>query len=460
MTFRHWLRGTVALALLAGCCATASAQGKLTLSPDESNRFLAIKAGERRVREDRGEEEKNRAAIRRKAQVEVNLMIDAAETAQGSSDAKMISAMVRRLSEVIVDPVKVSREKLTEGQRDMIEVFGKEMVEQLKAHIGTADKPSGDDILIKINAARQLSILGKSGYGGACLYAADVISDPKQHDAVKIYALQAIRNFFSVPNLDGKEGYSNLGGGKAEDELAPITALINFIKRKPAFEQGAPEEEVDAFRYLRREAVAALAATRRAVVRDKESGKLAEVPAIWLLRIANADTTLPVTPNLAERSEALAGYLNLLGEKDQNMDYAAWYVATAVRDLTIEYKAAKAMERPKLDDKEKQPPPGRPDDRDKQGWRYAAVRFQIGLRMWRENYENPLHGVRPQNVKSMLTDLDSRINKNILDYMATARRSDVTLTQLEEWMKSSTFTSKLLFDADQSTVISRSDAGR
>ena len=66
MTVRHWLRAAAALALLAGVASAAAAQGKLNLSPDESNRFAEIRNGAKpRVREDNKDEaKKNEEAMK------------------------------------------------------------------------------------------------------------------------------------------------------------------------------------------------------------------------------------------------------------------------------------------------------------------------------------------------------------------------------------------------------------
>src|SRR5262249_18056377 len=158
-----------------------------------------------------------------KAQVEVARMLDYAATADGSSDGKPISQVVRALNDVIVDPIRFPS-PLKEGQRDMIKIFGEEMLNQLKPLLGTAEKASTQNMVIKINAARALSILGKSGYEPVGAYAAEVIGDPNQHDAVKVYALQALQFLFTVPHseLEGRSVYGN----NFQAEEVPIKALI------------------------------------------------------------------------------------------------------------------------------------------------------------------------------------------------------------------------------------------
>jgi len=458
MTFRHWLRGAAALALVAGLCGSAAAQSKLQLTPDESSRWTDIRNGVKPfVKENKADEaKKNKEAIQRKAQVEVARMLDWYNTAAGSSADKPISQVVRGLNDVIIEPARfTAREKLTEGQRDMIIIFGEEMVNQLKPLIGTADKPSGADMVVKINAARALSIVAKSGYEGVAPYATEILNDPKQHDAVKVYVLQALHNLFAVPNRE-REERSVLA--KDEDEVAPIQALISFIARKPNYGADASEEEINAFRYLRREAVAALGKVRKPIVRT--DGKVVAVPAVWLLRVANADVNFSPPVSISERIEALAGYLNMQGDKEQNMDFAAGFVALAIKDLAQQFKEARTLERPKTDDKEKEKKvPDNSEERDRQAWKLASVRISVGLKVWRDNWEN-LPGARPATVKKMLVDLGNVADKSILDLMYQGRRGEVSMEQLNSWLSGQQFTSRSLTNEDPSSIVTRSDANR
>jgi hypothetical protein len=458
MTVRPGLRGFAALALIAGFCGGAAAQGKLSLSPDESNRFAEIRNGTKLyVKENNaGEAQKNADAIKRKAQVEVALMLDAYNVNQGSSDgAKSIAMTVHRLNDIIIDPL-IFPKPLKEGQRDMIKIFGEEMVSLLKPLAGTAEKPSGADIVVKLNAARQLSILAKSGYVGAAEYATDILNDPNQHDAIKVYALQSLKNFFAVPHpeMEGKSVYGN----NVAAEAKPIQAIIKFLSRKSNLPADAKDDEIDAFRYLRREATAALGQVRKPIVRDPD-GKVIAVPAIWLLRVANGDVSFNPSVSMSERIEALAGYLNLLGDKEENMDFASWYVNTAVLDLTKQYKEARIPEKIKADDKKL---PDKPyEERDRVMWRLSANRFQVGLRVWRDNYQNPAFGPRPANIITLMNDLATKIDNNVLNAMITGtRRDDINTTPLEDWKKNNQFPNRMLVNDDPSTVVTRPDDGR
>jgi hypothetical protein len=448
MTLRQWLGGVVLLVL----AYPGESQNRTALEPDESVRFNDIREGRRALVKDPSaqEAEKNITAIKKKARFEVANLIEAANTDRGSNEARPISQVVRRLAGAIVDPLGAPGRKLTEGQRDLNAILAQEMVEQLKPIFGTAEKPGNPDILLRINAAREISILGRTGQDVVARVAIDIIKNPNEHDAVRLYALEALGHVFAVPHPE-REGESHFADKNLEVEA--VQTLINFIARPVKVEDSMSQEEIDAFRYLRREAVRSLGKVRKPIFRDKD-GKMQANPAIWLLRVANGDRRLTPSPGLSERVEALAGYLFLQGDKFQNMDYAAGFVATAVRDLVGEFLSPERqnLEKPRGDDVKL--PERTPQERDYHPWRLTTNRLQVGLGVWRENYEHPAFGPRPADVKTMMDRLIDTINRNILQGMLQNQRSNIILEPLDNWLRTTQFPSRSLFNEDpEGTVV-------
>ena len=457
MTLRPWLRATAALAVLAVTAASAAAQRLPQLSPEDYSRFNDIRDGKKPfVNEpNKQDAQKNIDAIKRRAQLEVARMLDSANTSAGSSDTKPISQVVRSLHDVIIDPLTFGRTKLSEGQRDMIRIFGEEMNAQLRPIFGTKDKPSTADVLVRLNAARQLSIVAKSGFDELADTAVEVIADPNQHDAVKLYMFEALGNLFAVPHPE-QEGKSVFT--KEERENKAIQTLIDFIARQPKMDANASRDEIAGVRYVRREAIRALGQVRKPVVRDA-NGKIVMSPGIWLLRVANADRNFVPPVSLSERVEGLVGYLNLQADKEQAMDFAAGFIATAIRDLGLEYKERKLLEKIKVDDKA--PPERAPDDRDMQAWKLTANRIQLGLKVWRDNWENPAFGARPADIKAMMQRVSDTADRNILRQMIEGGKTDeINLQPLDDWLRSTQFPSASLFPDDKTLTIVRPDAGR
>ncbi len=429
------------------------AQDKISLDPDDTIRFVDIREGRRPYVKDPNaqEAEKNIAAIKKKARFEVASMIEAANTDRGSSEAKPISLVVRRLNDSIVDPLGAPGRKLTEGQRDLNQILCQEMIEQLRPIFGTAEKPGNPDILLRVNAARQVSILGRTGQDVVARTAIDIIKNPIEHDGVKLYAIEALGHVFAVPHPE-KEGESNFADKNLEVEA--VKTLIDFIAREVKIEPSASQEEIDAYRYLRREAVRALGQVRKPIFRDRDNNQVLANPAIWLLRVANGDQRLKPPPGLSERAEALSAYLFLKGDKFQNMDYAAGFVATAIRDLVLEFMhpERQTLEKPRGDDTKLPDRP--PHERDYHPWRLTANRIQVGLSVWRENYEHPAFGVRPAEVKSLMDKLIEAVNRNIIGGILQNQRTNIILEPLETWLRNSQFPSRSLFNDDpESTVV-------
>lgn len=450
MKLRVWLAG---LAFSLGSLSAALPQDPNTLSPDDTVRFTDIREGRRAYVKDNNpqEAEKNITAIKKKARYEVASLIESANTDRGSSESKPISLVVRRLIDSIVDPLGAPGRKLTEGQRDLNLILCQEMIEQLRPIFGTAEKPGNPDILLRINAARQLSILGRTGQEVIARMAIDILKNPNEHDAVKLYAIEALGHVFAVPHPE-KEGESNFNDKNLEVEA--VKTLIDFIARPVKVEPSMSQEEIDAFRYLRREAVRALGQVRKPIFRDRD-GKVLANPAIWLLRVANGDQRLSPPPSLSERAEALSAYLFLQGDKFENMDYAAGFVATAIRDIVAEFMhpERQTLEKPRGDDARL--PDRVPQERDYHPWRLTSNRIQVGLGVWRENYEHPAFGPRPAEVKNLMDKLIEAVNRNILGGMLQNQRTNVILEPLETWLRNTQFPSKSLFNEDPEAVVVR-----
>jgi hypothetical protein len=306
-----------------------------------------------------------------------------------------------------------------------------------------------------VNAARMLSITAKSGYEELADAAIDIITDPKQHDAVKFYVLEALGHLFAAPHPEA--GPERSVFKNADREAKAIVTLIDFISRKPKFDANTPQDELDGFRYVRREAVRALGFVRKPIVRADD--KVVATPGVWLLRFANLDQGISPPPSLSERIEGLVGFLQLAPDKEMNMDFAAGFVALAIRDLAQEYKERKPLEKPKADDKKA--PDYQPQERDSIPWKRTATRIQLGLKGWRESWDNPVLGAKRLEVLKMIAELSKLADDNILNFMIAGNMTDqVTLEPIKSWLDSTKFPSVTLFTEDKASIIARPGAGR
>src|SRR5207247_319646 len=99
----------------------------------------------------------------------------------------------------------------------------------------------------------------------------------KEIDAVKLWALRGLRELFAQGGPD-KSIFK-----KQDLEVQSIGALHRFIKRPPP-PAATPKDELEAFRFVRREAIHALANTRFPVVPNSKPGE--GQTALLLLRVA------------------------------------------------------------------------------------------------------------------------------------------------------------------------------
>ncbi|HEY1380376.1 MAG TPA: hypothetical protein VGF55_26475, partial [Gemmataceae bacterium] len=211
--------------------------------------------------------------------------------------------------------------KVAEAQRKYIDEFGKSAVEALQGPATQAGNP-----LVRLNATRMIAEVCRSGYDGAAEACLKVLAKADESDAVKLYALQGLKDLFSIlpnpptqtdPGIPEKTVFQKDNTGNLSPlERKCIQALTDFIFRQPPAESDA--QDVDGQFYVRREAVRALALVRVQQVKNK--GTVEGRPALALLKIARGDGLNPPsnTPqgpdyrSAGERIEAVIGFCNLV----------------------------------------------------------------------------------------------------------------------------------------------------
>lgn len=204
--------------------------------------------------------------------------------------------------------------------------------------------------IARVNAARILTRLGEAGLEESADYMVKVMQDKEQIDAVKLYVLRGLKELLAA-------------NGKIKDperELRIVQALLEFMKRPPTYGDKAPADEVEAHRYLRREAIRALAQSHLpALVHKKE---VAAQPALELLRVMSKDGVTP-EPSFSEQLEAAIGICKMQSKnyKEYQPDYAAQHLGYFLSDFMTRYN----------------------DDRTKtlrsEAWKIQAVRLQQAL---------------------------------------------------------------------------------
>jgi hypothetical protein len=238
---------------------------------------------------------------------------------------------------------------LKEEQKQYMREFAKALQPHIKKLLGN-EKP-----IARVNAAMVLARLGETGLEEVAPFMCDVIeakdADDAVADMVKLYALAGLKNVFRGERSKNDTGdivFQRERFKNEEAELRCVKVLIDFINRKPArFNPATPSQEVDAYRWIRREAIRALAATRFSVI--KAQG-VQLCPARELVRVlANAEAMEP-KPSLSERLEAATGLCQVQPQLTGNRpiyypshgDYAAYHVGRFVVDFASRYDAERS----------------------------------------------------------------------------------------------------------------------
>jgi len=234
--------------------------------------------------------------------------------------------------QLLLPTIRKSGGKLNDNQKEYLKEFSSEVVKCLREVFKRNAKP-----LVRVNAARILAGVAETGQVGGKDGTADtlveLINNPRESDAVKLYALKGLKELFAWSKPD-----ESVFKDDAKREARCIAAATDYIARQPDLPT-APEE-IEALRYVRREAVRALAKSRYAVVPGTTDAK--GRTAWWLLKVARKDGLSP-DPSLSEQVEAAIGVCNLINkpgkEKDKEVqfDYVAYHVGGAAVDFLTAY---------------------------------------------------------------------------------------------------------------------------
>ena len=197
-----------------------------------------------------------------------------------------------------------------------------------------------------------------------------IIKDPGQNDGARFWAFRALRLMLALPQPTPPML-------PRDKEEAALGTVLKFLKdRNKPFPPGAAQEEIDGFRYLRREAIAALAQCRYPTLTDKSR------PTFVLLKVAARDGVAP-EPGVAERVEAAIGVAHAQPafdkDKDYQPDYAAHQLGLFVADFVGRYGEDKQAN---------------PDGPAAQPWKVQASRLIEALELMKVQSEERPRGPR------------------------------------------------------------------
>jgi len=173
----------------------------------------------------------------------------------------------------------------------------------------------------KIHNARLLAKVAELGQGQLADTLVELINDTAQNDGVRFWSFRGLKTLLAQVQPMKPNAVLN-----KQQETKAAEALVNFLEQRKGPPKDASQQEIDGFRFLRREAVRALAQVHTPSLNEKVR------PALVLARIAGADERIQPPPRLDERTEAAIGLARMQATQDKQyqVDYAAGQVAKTI----------------------------------------------------------------------------------------------------------------------------------
>jgi hypothetical protein len=245
----------------------------------------------------------------------------------------------KEFSAEIVKMMEKTSAKKDRNNRVFIDMFGPALVSSMKKVLARDIKT---DQATVINAAMMLPTMAKLKQDKVSDYLIELVQDPKTHDVVRLYALKGLKDAMPITiqpgdDLDLKDAAQN---DKRKRDTKLVEALTNYIER-PADVAGMSAEEVDAVRYIRREAIITLAHTGAPAVLavNKKKKDILQGPVAPTLLKVLAGRDIKPSPSLQEKIEAALG---LCAMKHPNMpeydpSVPAYLIGRTIVDFVDDY---------------------------------------------------------------------------------------------------------------------------
>ncbi|HMP15408.1 MAG TPA: hypothetical protein PKD72_00160 [Gemmatales bacterium] len=204
--------------------------------------------------------------------------------------------------------------------------------------------------IVRINAVRVLAKLAEWGQEAVVDEFTAIINHPNERSAVKHYAFIGLQN---ILNLVGQNDIKARGLFQSKESqtrlhdvlMATYQWLNEYTKLPESRMQYMKPEEQAGIRYVRRAAMLALGASRRALVVDdrqtnKQEGPIAEI----LNRILAAEADVVPPPDLRERLDAVHALARIRTENNPSYlpDYTAYNIGAFLTVLGTEANAQRA----------------------------------------------------------------------------------------------------------------------
>jgi hypothetical protein len=341
-------------------------------------------------------------------------------------------------------PMPTEKKPLSDGQQQYLEVFASAYLAPIDGALRHREP------IVKVNAARILARIAEAiGGSYSTLPSANgqakvaeellkIIKDKDQIDAVKFWALHGLEGLFtasytsSAVPVNERPNRRALTKADLEDQI--IVALVDFVLRKPNLRPNPTPEEVEGFRYVRRQAIRALAQTRFPAVMNKK--EFVGTPTALALSRVLVDDGISPTASLSENLEAAIGICQL--QTNLTDGYQPDYAAHAVGLFTVELGKA-FNDRPQVAQ----------GQTDNYPWKLFATRLLAALQSWREG--NPTNTPSGKYITTLFEKFDTMIRT------VQRKQGNVNVNDLEAWLRNPP-PDNSLFKGHPETVVKPAEA--
>ena len=366
------------LAVVVGPLTAVTAAAQVPKPPElkSADRTLLLKMrnGQLRPRDKdapKAEQDEKAAVFKKVAQ---NLVYSVAhpplngenETEKGANPYSSLTVLISDVEQAtnLIGPSS-NGGKLIVEQTEYAEEFGTALAEAVSVVLKQSSRP-----VERINAVRILSLAAKMPSPGVVEPFLTLIQNTQASDALKLYAFQGLRNLLEQGRVDFPHQHvirDAVRLGQIHDVLAGYV----FQKRVPR-----DDKERAVIEFVRRDAVAALARFKDAVLR-KSNKDLITRPAWSLLRVIESDPSAGPPFTIPEIAEAAIGLGMMKPDPDMNLDVAAYSA-----DKALVYFVTAALE-DETQAKANAAPQALP-------WRTYSARLAYALGTWRAATKSPL----------------------------------------------------------------------
>jgi hypothetical protein len=345
MLFRSAFR-TFCLACLALWCWGGPVQPLAWAQrPDDGALKKLYDAQKDRAAKDRlfrgeGVDEKNdQGFLDRVARYHVMRVVVVERTPHPKEMYKVVEEFRSLIKSAVGDNWKNKDKEIQENHDKFLSLFGRELVKSFQKVLAlpVEDFNPKEYESMLVHTSLMLEPLGQVGQPEVATFLAGLVKDPKiparakeppkesknadmrinsVKDVIRLYAFKGLRECFMARP---PEVFSFTQDPEREAIVDRLQPIVDFLAGPPTLAATASEDEVAAFRYIRREAVRALAETRLHSVPFLDGKTLKAPVAHALARVLAGDKAgMAPPPRLSERLEAAIGLCQMKGEVEAN----------------------------------------------------------------------------------------------------------------------------------------------